>query len=127
MAKYDRPRKSLPVRHGAYSQAPQYFPTVRRQALAEAGWQQQPQTGAATSATADVTREVCEVLDLVDVIEDDDALPVPEAGVPKETQIVSRRPARRTAPPPLPRPRPVVDPLAMLAAATIWGDRRRTR
>lgn len=113
MGKYDSPRKSYP---GRVSQ-PQagrlsYVPTVCRSALDEQTFQGEGME-AAEGAAASVWDDAFDGLD-----GSDEPLPVPDMGPEDETKIV----ARTIVIPPIPeaakKPK-LMDPLAMLEAATI--------
>lgn len=134
MAKYDSPRKSVPTRASAAALSPQfnYVPTVCRTALDEDAWRKAqadlPAAGPSVAPVSSVQNAVASAMSNMEFLgaDDDEPLPVPEMGVPKETQIV----ARRVVPPPIPavaRSKAPFDPMAMLEAATVWGKPRRDR
>jgi len=134
MGKYDSPRKSVATRASAAALSPQfnYVPTVCRTALDEDAWREaRPSLPAAAPSVAPVSSVQSAGASPLSNIElygadDDEPLPVPEMGVPKETQIV----ARRVVPPPIPaaaRPKAPIDTMAMLEAATVWGKPRTGR
>lgn len=122
------------MRASATALSPQfnYVPTVCRTALDEDAWREaQPDLPPAAPSVAPVSsvqNAVASAMSNIEIFgaDDDEPLPVPEMGVPKETQIV----ARRAVPPPVPaaaRPKAPIDTMAMLEAATVWGKPRADR
>jgi len=116
MGKYDSPRKSQPGRtsHAQPARLP-YVPTVRRSALEEDAWKNGSQAKT-EPGLGDAWDHAFDGLE-------DEPLPVPDLAPEEETQIV----ARKVIMPPIPeaaRKQKVIDPLAMLEAATIRATPR---
>ncbi len=142
MGKYDSLRKSQAPRHSAHSLTPGlgYVPTVCRSVLNDDGVIDVSESSVKPTFGEEITRTGWDLAmdDLSDDC-DDEPLPVPE--LVEETRVVPRT----TAVQPIQAQRPLVmqpiqsrvpmtiqttpaqkamDPLAMLAAATIHGSRR---